>query len=117
MKISKIKAVYDLNVNPEHVSSKLESGAENVITAIADETQINTPNIINVVGHTDTSGNSAYNKRLAFKRANTVRDALVKQNVDPELIMVDAMGENELLVPTPDDVREPANRRVNVSFN
>jgi flagellar motor protein MotB len=30
--------------------------------------------------------------------------------------MVDAKGETEPLVATPDNVREPANRRVNISF-
>lgn len=98
-------------------SSTLESGAENVVQAVSDEVNKNPPFSINIVGHTDTSGNSAYNKRLAFKRANTVRDSLINRAVDASLIKVDAMGENDLLVPTSDDVREPANRRVNISFN
>ena len=98
-------------------SSALESGAENVIQAVADEVDTAPPSAVNVVGHTDTSGNSAYNKRLAFKRANTVRDSLVNKGVDATLIQTDAMGETDLLVPTSDDVREPANRRVNISFN
>lgn len=97
-------------------SSKLESGAENVIEAVANEASQNTPEALDVIGHTDTSGDSAYNKRLAFKRANTVRDGLVNKGVDPKLIMIDAKGEEELLVSTPDNVREPANRRVNISF-
>jgi len=97
-------------------SSALESGAESVIQAVADETLKNTPNALNIIGHTDTSGDSSYNKRLAFKRANTVRDSLVKKGIDASLMNVDAMGEKDLLVPTADNVREPANRRVNVSF-
>jgi OOP family OmpA-OmpF porin len=97
-------------------SADISAGALNVLDAVADEVAQNTPATINVVGHADTSGPSTYNKRLAFKRANKVRDALVEKGVDPALVMVEARGEKELLVETPDDVREPANRRVNISF-
>ncbi len=98
-------------------SSDLGSGALNVLDAVADEVKNNPPSVINVTGHTDTSGSQEYNEKLAFKRANAARDALIARGVDANLIMVDARGENELLVETPDNVREPANRRVNISFN
>jgi OOP family OmpA-OmpF porin len=97
-------------------SADLGSGAMNVLDAVGGEVSKNPPQTVNVVGHTDTSGASDYNERLAFKRANTVRDALVQRGVDASLIAVDAKGENELLVATPDNIREPANRRVNISF-
>ncbi len=97
-------------------SSALGAAANNVLDAISGEISHNPPNAINIVGHADTSGAKAYNKRLAFKRANTARDALIERGIDPTLIAVDAKGETELLVPTADNVREPANRRVNISF-
>ena len=98
-------------------SSDLGSGALNVIDAVAEEVAKNPPQTVNIIGHTDTSGSQAYNQRLALKRSNAVRDALTQRGVDANIIMLDAKGENELLVPTPDGVREPANRRVNISFN
>ncbi len=98
-------------------SSELGSGALNVLDAVSDEVAKNPPQTINVVGHTDTSGPHKYNERLAFKRANNVKDALVARGVDTSLVSVNAMGETELLVETPDNIREPANRRVNISFN
>lgn len=98
-------------------SSNLGSGALNVLDAVADEVSKNPPNSIDIIGHTDTSGGDDYNRKLAFRRANQVRDALVERGVDPSLFNVDARGEGELLVDTPDNVREPANRRVNISFN
>ena len=98
-------------------SRKLGSGALNVLDAVAEEVAKNPPHTINLIGHADTSGATQYNQRLAIKRANVVRDALVQRGVDPSLMVVEARGENELLVSTPDNVREPANRRVNISFN
>lgn len=97
--------------------TELTVGALNVLDAVADEISKNPPASLDIIGHADTSGASDYNQRLAFKRANQVRDALVSRGVDPSLINVEARGENELLVETPDNVREPANRRVNISFN
>lgn len=96
--------------------SLLGSGALNVLDAVAMEVAKNAPAQINVIGHADTSGPLDYNQKLALKRANAVRDALIERGVDASLLMVDSRGESELLVDTPDNVREPANRRVNITF-
>ena len=97
-------------------SYTLSAGAKNVLNAIAEEVAKNTPSQINVSGHADTSGDAQYNKRLAFKRANEVRDELIERGVDADLLAVESYGEDSLLVKTSDNVREPANRRVNISF-
>lgn len=97
-------------------SKTLSAGAKNVLDAVAAEVAKNTPSQITVSGHADTSGADTYNKRLAFKRANAVRDALVERGVSADLLVVESHGESSLLVATSDDVREPANRRVNISF-
>lgn len=97
-------------------SAELSSGAKNVIEAIAQEVAKNPPAQVIINGHADTSGDADYNQKLAFKRANAVRDALVSLGVSADKMVVDGRGENELLVETTDNVREPANRRVNVSF-
>ena len=98
-------------------SSKLTSGALNVLDAVAQEVANNPPNSVNIVGHTDTSGSTTYNERLAVRRSDRVREALIERGVPGDLINSSARGENDLLVATPDGVREPANRRVNISFN
>lgn len=97
-------------------AADLIPGATSVVDAIAAEVKKNPPTQINVVGHADTSGEKKYNEKLSFKRANAVKDALIKAGVGADLINVDSKGETQLLVPTPDGVREPANRRVNISF-
>lgn len=97
-------------------SAELSSGAFGVLDAVAEEVMKNPPGQINVQGHADTSGGKEYNQRLAFKRATAVRDALVARGVSADLMVVESRGEEEPLVPTPDNVREPANRRVNISF-
>lgn len=94
----------------------ISTSANSVLEAVAKEVAKNTPAQVNIQGHADTSGAADYNQRLAFKRATAVRDALVKLGVPENLINIESRGEDELLVPTPDNVREPANRRANISF-
>jgi len=69
---------------------------------------------ITATGHTDTSGPEAYNMALSLRRANTVKDALVREGVPAPAIMVIGRGEAGLLVQTADGVREPQNRRVEI---
>jgi outer membrane protein OmpA-like peptidoglycan-associated protein len=69
---------------------------------------------ITATGHTDTSGPEAYNMALSLRRANAVKDALVRNGVPAQAITVIGMGEKGLLVPTGDGVREPQNRRVEI---
>jgi OmpA-OmpF porin, OOP family len=69
---------------------------------------------ITATGHTDTSGPADYNMALSLRRANAVKDALVREGVPATAIAVIGRGEQGLLVPTPDGVREPQNRRVEI---
>ncbi len=94
----------------------LGGGAQSVLDSVVQEAARRNINAISVVGHADTSGSHDYNRKLAMRRANAVRDALVQRGIDPNLIRVDSRGEEELLVQTADNVREPANRRAQISF-
>src|SRR6267154_5071444 len=67
---------------------------------------------ITATGHTDTSGPESYNMALSLRRANAVKDALVRDGVPSAAITVIGRGEAGLLVQTADGVREPQNRRV-----
>lgn len=97
-------------------SSTIDGSAENVINAVVTESRKTGARSVSVVGYTDTSGAQSYNKRLAFKRANAVKDALIKAGLSANMIVSDARGETDLLVPTDDNTREPANRRVAITF-
>lgn len=98
--------------------STIGQGGESVLDAVVQEVNQHSDmvNMINIIGHADTSGPQEYNRKLAMRRANAVRDALVQRGVDPAMLRVESRGENDLLVETADNVREPANRRANISF-
>jgi hypothetical protein len=69
---------------------------------------------ITVTGYTDTSGSADYNLELSQHRAETVADALEREGVPATDIVAVGRGEENLLVPTADGVREPRNRRVEI---
>jgi len=71
---------------------------------------------ITVVGHTDTSGSAAYNQALSVRRANVVTETLVDMGARREAIQISGVGENDLAVPTGDNVREAKNRRTVVTL-
>src|SRR4029453_7002426 len=68
-------------------------------------------------GHTDRSGGAAFNLTASRKRAEMVRDELVKRGVPAGAISVPAYGEERPLVPTEDGVREVQNRRVEINVS
>jgi outer membrane protein OmpA-like peptidoglycan-associated protein len=72
------------------------------------------PEIV-VIGHTDRVGSVPSNDALSLRRAQKVRDDLVKLGVPADRIEVAGRGEREPLVPTEDEVAEPRNRRVEIS--
>lgn len=68
-----------------------------------------------VEGHTDTVGTRELNKTLSERRADAVADYLATNfHIDRARLQPVGMGEDNLLVPTPDQTNEPRNRRVQV---
>jgi outer membrane protein OmpA-like peptidoglycan-associated protein len=51
---------------------------------------------------------------LSLRRANAVKNALVREGIPPDQIAVVGRGESQNLVPTQDGVREAQNRRVEI---
>jgi outer membrane protein OmpA-like peptidoglycan-associated protein len=68
-----------------------------------------------VTGHADRSGGDAYNVGLSRRRAEAVAGLLASAGIPAASITTDALGEEQPRVPTADGVREPQNRRVEIS--
>lgn len=69
-----------------------------------------------LAGHADTSGSQGYNDTLSEQRARSVAAALNALGVSDDQIDVTWFGETQLRVPTGDEVREPENRRVEITI-
>ena len=94
--------------------SNLTPRAQAVVKEAADVAKAGRYARITCTGHTDTAGSNSYNLALSLRRANTVKDALVREGVAASSIAVVGRGEEQLLVQTRDGVREPQNRRVEI---
>jgi outer membrane protein OmpA-like peptidoglycan-associated protein len=69
-----------------------------------------------LAGHADRSGPDAYNMGLSQRRADAVKAYLAGHGIPDGVMTTQAFGESRPLVETADGVREPQNRRVEITF-
>lgn len=70
---------------------------------------------IQIVGHTDTTGDGELNDQVSAKRAESIKALLAGRQVDPAIMRSSGRGERELRVPTDDNVENAENRRVEIT--
>src|SRR5690606_33554615 len=67
--------------------------------------------------HADRSGPNDYNLKLSKRRAEAVLNRMAAAGISQDrLRIVEAVGENRSLIPTPDGVREQGNRVVEIDL-
>jgi OOP family OmpA-OmpF porin len=108
---------YDL-LNPRETDRKQTVDAQAAaLDLMVRQIQTIKPARIDVIGRADASGPEDYNYGLSECRARSVADALKARGapagIDVRLI---PLGKTDLIVPTPDGVRDPANRVVMVAY-
>lgn len=96
--------------------TKLGADAVKTATAIAKEVRLAGYPKIRVTGYTDLSGSDSYNVKLSLRRAEAVKRALIAAGVPADRILVEGLGKTSPHVVTADGVREPQNRRVEVTL-
>ena len=62
-------------------------------TAAADLKQLKAGHVLEIAGYTDNTGDAALNQALSQKRADAVREALIKYGVDPDMLVAKGYGE------------------------
>jgi hypothetical protein len=95
-------------------SAELDAVAQQEVARAADNWEPAESREVSVIGHSDTSGSAEYNMQLSEQRAQAVEGALLSDGVSADRISATARGENDLLVPTADGVREEQNRRAEI---
>jgi OmpA-OmpF porin, OOP family len=105
-------ARFVLNFQPG--SSELTPESQARLPEVVNQARQRSGGEIFVVGHTDRQGAADANDNLSLQRARAVKEQLVQQGFDPQLIEAIGRGERELLIPTEDEVVEPRNRRAEI---
>jgi len=95
-------------------SASVSPGGSEVIQLAANAYRAGAPVTVQVTGYTDTSGSYRYNERLSVRRARAAAAVLTQDGVPSSAMVVTGRGQNDLRVPTPNGVREPQNRRVEI---
>ena len=81
-----------------------------ILVAIKD----NAPTEISIIGHADTQGSDLLNNKLSMQRALAVERLLKEQMPTLNNVTVQSFGSKDLLIPTPPNVDELRNRRVEI---
>jgi outer membrane protein OmpA-like peptidoglycan-associated protein len=70
---------------------------------------------IQIVGHTDTTGDGPLNDEVSAKRAESIKALLAEKGVDVSIARTAGRGERELRVKTDDNIDNAENRRVEIT--
>jgi outer membrane protein OmpA-like peptidoglycan-associated protein len=99
-------------VNFETNKAVLLEGAGNILNRVA-ESLIAHPEVkVEVGGHTDADGSESYNMKLSQRRANAVRDYLVKMGVPAAQLTAKGYGESTPVADNKTPDGKAKNRRV-----
>ena len=94
----------------------LTDAARNTLNGVVENYRRTGQAAVTLAGHADRSGSATYNVGLSQRRANRVRDYLTAGGIPAGVITTQAFGESRPAVETADGVREPDNRRVEITY-
>lgn len=98
-------------------SAKLNQAGRTSLIALANT--LKSPNTkitrILIEGHTDSSGNAAYNQSLSLKRANSVADFLAQQGLVRSSMETVGRGESQPIADNKTKAGRAQNRRVEIT--
>ena len=95
-------------------SAKLQPGATDKLRQVGGVLQRYPRTNLEVVGHTDSRGGEASNVTLSERRANAVRDALVREGVDAQRFSIRGVGETRPVATNDTPEGRALNRRVEI---
>jgi outer membrane protein OmpA-like peptidoglycan-associated protein len=95
-------------------SHTLSQQSRRVVSQLAKSLNRYPNSYVDVIGHTDSSGDRAYNQQLSERRALAVANALVRRSVNPARIESAGVGETQPVASNASPGGRAQNRRVEV---
>jgi peptidoglycan-associated lipoprotein len=95
----------------EYDSAVVKPAEHSKITAVADYLKSNSSNAVKVEGHCDERGTDEYNRSLGERRAQAIREALVKSGVDAGRVDTVSFGRDRPVDTGHSDAAHRKNRR------
>jgi outer membrane protein OmpA-like peptidoglycan-associated protein len=97
-------------------SSDLNPSFFDVLTSVGKVLMEFDQTIVEVAGHTDSTGSDAYNQGLSERRAGTVSQYLQSRGISTQRMMTIGMGESMPVADNGTDGGRQANRRVEITI-
>lgn len=97
-------------------SADLSPAFFSVLTSVSKVLKEFNQTVVEVAGHTDSTGSDAYNQQLSEKRASSVAQYLQSQGVIGERLMIVGMGEARPVADNNTADGKQANRRVEITL-
>ncbi len=97
-------------------SADLNAGFFAVLDSVALVVNEFEQTVIEVAGHTDSTGSDAFNQQLSVRRASSVTSYLVSQQVFDDRIIPVGMGESRPVADNSTDAGRQMNRRVELTL-
>ena len=97
-------------------SSDLNPAFFNVLNSVGKVLARYEQTVVEVAGHTDSTGSDAYNQGLSERRANSVAAYLRSQGVIDQRLITLGMGESRPIADNSTDTGRQANRRVEITM-
>ncbi|WP_415157790.1 OmpA family protein [Maritalea sp.] len=95
---------------------KVQPQFHDVLTSVATILQRYPKTLVDVYGHTDSSGSDQYNMDLSNRRAMSVANYVSNIGVDPRRIYVTGYGESQPIATNSTEAGKAANRRVEIKI-
>lgn len=97
-------------------SSDLSPAFFNVLTSVGKVLSEYEQTVVEVAGHTDSTGSDSYNQGLSERRANSVSSYLTAQGVIPQRLITLGMGEARPIADNSTESGRQINRRVEITM-
>jgi OOP family OmpA-OmpF porin len=101
-----------LHINFKTDSAKIKLNGDREVDAFAEFLKENPVYNATIVGHTDSTASEAYNQKLSERRANAVKDVLVKDGVASDRLTTSGKGEASPIATNKTKEGRALNRRI-----
>lgn len=95
-------------------SAAIRPAMRNVLDPFANSSRGDTRSLIDIVGHTDSTGSDAINNPLSVNRAQSVRDYLESRGVVARNVQIAGRGSREPVADNATEAGRARNRRVEI---
>jgi type IX secretion system PorP/SprF family membrane protein len=109
--VEKITLRFHFDFNSVDLDDETEEFLDNLSNTLKEDPKLK----MRITGHTDNIGHEKFNQRLSVKRAEAIKNFLIKRKIDPARIEVEGKGLSEPVESNETEAGRAKNRRVEIS--